>query len=108
MELAPDPARDERAKRRVLASPLEWKERREPVDPEEIYFTTIAAFRESAWSRWSEDVRAILIDRQASKGCAVSSWDPAGERAKRGGRVGSTATMTLALALTWRYPKVFR
>ena len=39
--------------------------------------------------------------------CAEGSWDPKDPWGEEGGRVYSTALMTLCLEVYYRYPKVF-
>ena len=52
---------------------------------------------------WNLAMYEILLPRQAKKGCAAGSYDPADFGEKRLGRVGVTACLTMCLEVYYRY-----
>ena len=62
------------------------------------------------WGQWNKALRNSIRDQQCKSGwpgCARGSWDPVGPWGRDGGRVYSTALMTLCFEVYYRYGKVF-
>jgi hypothetical protein len=58
------------------------------------------------WDQWNRRMRRILVQSQATKGCASGSWDP--DRPKdpwsgQGGRLMMTSLSALTLEVPYRY-----
>ncbi|MHC4894612.1 MAG: prenyltransferase/squalene oxidase repeat-containing protein, partial [Planctomycetota bacterium] len=60
------------------------------------------------WRAWSRGFLDMLVDNQrTAPACYAGSWDPSGPWGTAGGRVYSTALLTLCLEVTYRYEQVF-
>jgi hypothetical protein len=65
----------------------------------------------SQWDRWYHRMRQILVQSQASKGCASGSWDPDRPKdpwAGQGGRLMMTSFSVLTLEVPYRYMPLYR
>lgn len=75
------------------------------------YYGTLAAFQAGGedWRRWNVAMKPAIVDHQRGEKdrCEYGSWDPEDPWAPEGGRVYSTALMTLCLEVYYRYPRVF-
>jgi hypothetical protein len=51
------------------------------------------------WRRWSEHLQVALLSSQhrEGSGARAGSWDPIGVRGREGGRIYSTALLTMCL-----------
>jgi squalene-hopene cyclase-like protein len=61
----------------------------------------------ASWKRWNDLLLKAVLPHQEKAGCLAGSWKPAGPWGREGGRVYSTALMTLALQTCFRYPPEF-
>jgi hypothetical protein len=86
-----------------------WNERAGSIDMYYWYYATLAMHQLGgpAWDRWNESLEKAVIESQVKDGCAEGSWDPKDPWGAEGGRVYSTALMTLCFEVYWRYPLVF-
>jgi hypothetical protein len=73
------------------------------------YYGTLAMHQLGgpAWDRWNKSLEKAVIQSQVKEGCAEGSWDPKDPWGGDGGRVYSTALMTMCFEVYWRYPRVF-
>jgi hypothetical protein len=87
--------------------PPVWDEAKGSIDMYYWYWGTLAMFQLGGprWERWNTSLKAVAIDHQVKHGCAAGSWDPKDPWGDEGGRVYSTALMTLCLESYYRYPK---
>jgi hypothetical protein len=64
------------------------------------------------WDTWNRKMRKILIETQATTGCAAGSWDPAVPSADHhgaaGGRVMMTGLSALTLEVYYRYLPLYK
>jgi hypothetical protein len=86
-----------------------WDEAKGSIDMYYWYYGTLAMFQMGGehWERWNKNLKNVVIDNQLKEGCTEGSWDPKDPWGEEGGRVYSTALMTLCLEVYYRYPKVF-
>lgn len=67
----------------------------------------VAAVEDKYWRAWSRGFLDMLVDNQrTAPSCYAGSWDPSGPWGTAGGRVYSTALLTLCLEVTYRYEQV--
>ena len=62
-----------------------------------------------AWRTWNKAMEQAVVESQHPKGSGSrhGSWDPIGAWGDDGGRVYSTACMTMCLEVYYRYPRLF-
>ena len=64
------------------------------------------------WDEWNRSIRKLLIETQATEGCAAGSWDPAHPTPDRwgsaGGRLLVTSLSCLTLEVYYRYLPLFQ
>jgi hypothetical protein len=78
------------------------------------YYATLTMhnFNDADWDAWNRRLRKVLIDSQATQGCATGSWDPEHPSAdfygQQGGRLMTTALNTLTLEVFYRYMPLFQ
>jgi len=72
------------------------------------YYGSYALFQlgGAQWKKWERAMQGAVIDSQRKDGDAAGSWDPVGPWGHAGGRVYSTALMTLCLEVRYRYGRV--
>ena len=72
------------------------------------YYGTYAMYQMGGtyWERWNKSMKKAVVDSQRQDGDFKGSWDPVGPWGFAGGRVYSTALMTLCLEVYFRYAKV--
>jgi hypothetical protein len=75
------------------------------------YWGTLAMFQVGGevWGKWNEALKEAVVEHQhlAGSGARAGSWDPVGPwGVQDGGRVYSTALMTLCLEIYYRYDRV--
>lgn len=89
----------------------QWDTDAGSIDMYYWYYGTLAAFQVGgdAWQEWNRAMKPAIVDRQRREKdtCTFGSWDPEDPWAPEGGRVYSTAVMTLCLEVYERYPRVF-
>lgn len=85
-----------------------WDAKNGRIDMVYWYFGTLANFQLGGrhWKRWNQAMRSAILKSQRTDGCAAGSWDPAGAWGNEGGRVFSTALMTLCTEVYYRYGRV--
>mgnify|MGYP002623684908 FL=1 len=75
------------------------------------YWGTLAMFQMGGvhWRKWNGAMKAAIVKSQHQKGSGTrtGSWDPIDAWGSEGGRVYSTAMMTLCLEVYYRYDRVF-
>ena len=86
-----------------------WDQAKGSIDMYYWYYGTLAMFQVGgeAWKSWNEAMNEAIIERQRADGNFSGSWDPKGAWGETGGRVYSTALMTLCLEVYYRYGRVF-
>ena len=72
------------------------------------YYGAYAMFQMGGrhWKAWKPALREAVVETQRRDGDLAGSWDPAGPWGYSGGRVYSTALMTLCLEVYFRYGRV--
>jgi len=75
------------------------------------YYGTLALFQVGGkpWRRWNKAMTEAIVESQHPRksGARTGSWDPIGAWGDDGGRVYSTAMLTMCLEVYYRYDKVF-
>ncbi len=65
-----------------------------------------------AWDKWNRKMRRVLIESQATAGCASGSWDPASPTedywGAYGGRLMMTSLSALTLEVYYRYLPLYQ
>ena len=94
----------------VLERPPVWNETDGSIDHYYWYYGSYALYQvgEAAWKKWSEQLTNAVVRTQRSDGNFNGSWDPAGVWGDDGGRVYSTAILTLTLESYYRYSALIR
>jgi hypothetical protein len=87
--------------------PPVWDEASGSIAMDYWYWGGLAMFQvgTTGWNRWDANLVKAAIEHQVKHGCAEGSWDPKGPSGAEGGRVYSTALMTLCLETPYRYPR---
>ena len=94
-----------------LGQPPRWDPTAGSIDMYYWYWGTMAMFQlgGDSWAKWNEALKEAVVKSQHLKGSGAraGSWDPAGPWGiQDGGRVYSTALMTLCLEIYYRYDRV--
>jgi hypothetical protein len=88
-----------------------WDEAKGTIDMYYWYYGTLVMHQlgGARWEAWNRSLKPAVVDQQiaSAAGCAEGSWDPKDPWGEEGGRVYSTALMTLCLEVYYRYPRVF-
>jgi hypothetical protein len=73
------------------------------------YYGSLAAFQVGGetWKAWRPAMESAILAHQRRDGDEKGSWDPEDCWGEEGGRVYSTAVLTLCLEVYYRYPRVF-
>ncbi len=89
-------------------TPPEWDPEGFGCDMYYWYYGTYAMFQmgNPYWKAWNSSMKKAVVDSQRRDGDQKGSWDPKGPWGYSGGRVYSTALMTLCLEVYFRYAKV--
>jgi len=92
----------------LLKSLPEWSEDGLTNDVYYWYYGTYAMYQMGGkhWKAWNRAMKRAVVGSQRREGSALGSWDPNGPWGAVGGRVYSTAVMTLCLEVYYRYAKV--
>jgi len=92
----------------VAAKPPRWDPEGYGSDLYSWYYGTYALFQMGRpwWPAWEKALGAAVVDSQRRDGDALGSWDPICAWGYTGGRVYSTALMTLVLQVHYRYGRV--
>ena len=94
------------------ALPPTWNTTDGSIDMYYWYYATLAMFQVGgdAWKTWRKAMPAAMVDSQRKDGefCQYKgSWDPIGPWGHEGGRVYSTAVMSMCLQVYYRYDLAF-
>jgi len=86
----------------------EWDEAGYGCDMYYWYYGTYAMFQfgGDGWKKWNAAMKEALLKHQRDSGDEKGSWDPVGPWGYSGGRVYSTALMTLCIEVYFRYGQV--
>jgi len=100
MAVGEDPDRSEMIQKGVdliLKAPPDWDEQGGVIDMYYWFWATrsLGEIGGRAWRDWSPPMGKALLGNQRIDGASAGSWDPAGPWGAEGGRVYSTALMTL-------------
>lgn len=97
------------AKLLMAKKPPVWDETAGSIDMYYWYYGTLAMHQlgGAPWEQWNKSLEKAVIQSQVKEGCAEGSWDPKDPWGAEGGRVYSTALMTMCFEVYWRYPRVF-
>ena len=89
-------------------TPPEWDAGGFGCDMYYWYYATYAMFQLGGrwWRTWESTLDATVIETQRKDGDERGSWDPVGPWGYSGGRVYSTALMTLTLQVRYRYSRL--
>lgn len=87
----------------------EWNDDGEEYDLYFWHFGTLLMLQSyPEWRReWDDLIQKRILTRQATKGPAAGSWDPADVWGREGGRVYATAMSALTLEASHRFPAGF-
>ncbi len=98
------------AANRLLKQPPKWDPDAGTIDQYYWYFGTYAMYQVGGkhWRAWSKRMEPAVVGSQLTAGNAAGSWDPVGVWGESGGRVYSTALMTLSLEAYYRYARIVR
>ncbi len=97
----------------LRSKPPVWDEKGGSIDHYYWYYATYALFQYggSHWTDWQKKLETAVVKHQhrdGSKKNLVGSWDPIGAWGEDGGRVYSTAILTLTLEAYYRYSRLVR
>ncbi len=93
-----------------VESPPTWDPEDGSIDMYYWYYATLAMYQVGGadWAKWNRAmVKSIVGNQQMANGSRKGSWDPIGAWGSDGGRVYSTACMTMCLEVYYRYDRVF-
>ena len=97
----------------LRSKPPVWDEKGGTIDHYYWYYATYALFQYggSHWKDWQKKLESAVVKNQhmekAQKNL-IGSWDPIGAWGEDGGRVYSTAILTLTLEAYYRYSRLVR
>ena len=97
----------------ILTKKPVWSVKDGTIDHYYWYYATYALFQMGGrhWTEWQKALNSAVIKTQqddSTKKNLVGSWDPVGAWGEDGGRVYSTAILTLTLEAFYRYTKLIR
>jgi len=97
----------------ILAHPPIWDTKAGTIDEYYWYYATYALFQMGGkhWNEWQKKLTKAVLEpqhRDKAKKNLLGSWDPIGAWGEDGGRVYSTAILTLTLEAYFRYSKLVR
>ncbi len=86
-----------------------WEDKTGKIDMYYWYYATLSMFQVggSEWTAWNAKMSTAIVDSQKQEGCQKGSWDAVDPWGEDGGRVYSTAVMTMCLEVYYRYGRVF-
>ena len=95
----------------LLRTLPKWEPEEYGCDMYYWYYGTYAMYQMGAhkseyWKKWEATLDEAVIQSQRKDGDEKGSWDPVGPWGFAGGRVYSTALMTLTLEVKFRYARV--
>ena len=95
----------------MLKKPPRWDADDGSIDMYYWYLGSLAMFQVGGkhWRQWNSFLRPAVLDSQRrSAGGLTGSWDPMGAWGTTGGRVYSTAMMTLCAEIHLRYERAVK
>jgi hypothetical protein len=97
----------------ILSKPPIWDVKAGTIDHYYWYYATYAMFQMGGrhWTEWQKKLNDAVVKPQhmdKAKKNLYGSWDPIGAWGEDGGRVYSTAILTLTLEAYFRYSKLVR
>ena len=86
-----------------------WEPNTGKVDMYYWYYATLSMFQMggSYWTAWNNKMKEAIVNSQRKDGNFAGSWDNVDPWGEDGGRVYSTAVMTMCLEVYYRYRRVF-
>lgn len=92
----------------LLENLPEWDPEGGRCDMYYWYYGTYAMWQMGGrwWKQWNRAMEPVVVSSQRKDGVHAGSWDPLGPWGHSGGRVYSTAMMTLCLQVTYRYSRL--
>jgi hypothetical protein len=92
----------------LARKPPAWDPDGRGVDTIAWYYGAYALFQLGGvrWERWRQALERAIVPHQVQGGEPAGSWDPVGAWGYAGGRVASTALLTLCLEVNYRYVRV--
>jgi hypothetical protein len=93
----------------LRAKPPRWDEDRGSIDYYYWYYGSYAMYQVGGadWREWKRAMEDAIVENQRQEGCERGSWDPQRDPwGDNGGRVYSTALLTLCLEVFYRYDSV--
>jgi len=87
----------------------EWNEEKGCIDYYYWYYGSYAMYQMAGkdWQVWKTAMEKAIVENQVKEGCQRGSWDPKYDPwGDNGGRVYSTALLTLCLEVFYRYDSV--
>jgi hypothetical protein len=92
----------------IRTKPPVWDVEGYGIDMYYWYYATYALYQMGKpwWPQWEKAMKAAVVDTQRKDGDAKGSWDPECAWGWSGGRVYSTAIMTLCIEVYFRYAQV--
>ena len=86
-----------------------WEPQTGRVDMYYWYYGTLSMFQMggSDWTAWNNKMKSAVVESQRKDGNFRGSWDTVGPWGEDGGRVYTTAVMTMCLEVYYRYGRVF-
>jgi hypothetical protein len=92
----------------IRTKPPVWDVEGYGIDMYYWYYATYALYQMGKpwWPNWEKAMKAAVVDTQRKDGDAKGSWDPECAWGWSGGRVYSTAIMTLCFEVYFRYAQV--
>jgi len=93
---------------RIMEKPPVWNTKDGSIDIYYWYYATHAMYQMGGcyWDEWEKAMRNTIIGSQIQEGCARGSWDPAGCWGPDGGRIYTTAMLSLCLEAYYRYDRI--
>jgi len=106
-----DPDKNEILKKHadlLARTPPEWDPEGFGCDMYYWYYGTYAMYQMggSHWKKWEGAMKKAILTSQRKDGDEKGSWDPVGPWGYSGGRIYSTALMTLCIEVYFRYGRV--
>lgn len=85
-----------------------WEPEARGCDMYYWYYGTYAMYQLGGadWEAWNRAMKPAIVATQRGDGDERGSWDPVGPWGSVGGRIYSTALMTLCLEVHFRYGRV--
>ena len=92
----------------LLRTLPEWDSEGHSTDMYYWYYGTYAMFQlgGSHWRAWERALKPAILENQRTDGDEKGSWDPVGPWGYVGGRIYSTALLTLSIEVYYRYTQV--